>query len=239
MQCTKHDLESVSLLKLKCCPTGNQADATLNLSDTAVRKWTWICVKKLQALKHERIVWPSHWNPSESSRDQETTFAIAVDGVHCRIHEPQHGRCSKNPAFCSHKFKQAGLGYEVAMSIYENRCVWLNGPFPAGQNDVSIFRSALKQKMHAGQLGIANKGYRGEATLLAIPSSHDMDEVREFKGRALARHEKFNGQLKNFGCVSGQFRHHCEGFEKHQMCFEAIAVVCQHQLENGSPLVVV
>jgi len=62
------------------------------------------------------------------------------------------------------------------------------------------------------------------------------------KGRALARHEKFNGQLKNFACLSEHFRHGNDGaqmFDKHKMCFEALAVICQHQLENGSPLVVV
>ena len=89
------------------------------------------------------------------------------------------------------------------MSVFENRCAWVNGPFAAGKHDVSIFRSALKEKMRDSELGIADKGYRGESVLLALPTSHDAAEVREYKSRALAHHEKCNGQLKNFGCLSG------------------------------------
>jgi len=222
---------------LKCYPKENECEAVFGLSDTTVRKWMWCYIKRLQALKETKIVWPVHWNPNESGQEAETTFVVAVDGVHCRIQEPMHGNHSKNPQRCSHKFKQAGLAYEVALSIFENRCVWINGPFAAGKNDVSIFRAALKAKMTAGkELGLADKGCRGEAALLAMASSQDSTEAREFKSRALARHEKFNGQLKNFGCLSEQFRH---GIEKHKMCFEAVAVICQHQLENGSPLMVV
>jgi len=232
--CLEHLLMAAYFLK--CYPKENECEAIFGKSDTTVRKWVWHCIKKLQALKGTKIVWPHAWNPEENRIDAETTFVIAVDGVHCRIQEPKHERYSKNPKCYSHKFKQAGLAYEVALSTFENKCVWINGPFAAGCNDVSIFRAALKAKMVGGKLGLADKGCRGEAALLSMASSQDTPEVREFKGRALARHEKFNGQLKNFGCLSEQFRH---GIEKHKMCFEATAVICQHQLENDSPLVVV
>jgi len=221
---------------LKCYPKEEEAEGIFKLSDRTIRNKVWAYVKKLQALKQEKIVWPDHWNPTESGANPETTFTITVDGIHCRIGEPQHGTYSKNPKFYSHKFKQAGLDYEVAMSTFENKCVWINGPFPAGKNDVSVFRAALNQRMGNGKLGIADKGYRGEGDLLAVPTSHDTPDVREFKSRALARHEKFNGQLKNFGCLSNQFRH---DLSKHQPCFEAVAVICQYQLENGSPLITV
>jgi len=227
---------------LKCYPKANEDEATFKLSDATIRKWIWFYIEKIQALKADKIVWPEHWNPTESPDMDETSFIVTIDGIHCPIHEPKHGRYSKNPQCYSHKFKQAGLAYEVAMSIYENRCVWMNGPFPAGKNDVSIFRSALKNKMPHGKLGIADKGCRGELALLSLPNSHDVEEVRELKGRALARHEKFNGQLKNFAILSGKFRHGLEKdqmLEKHQMAFEAVTVICQHQLENGSPLIAV
>ena len=233
--CFEHMLMACHFLK--CCPAANQSEGLFGLSDTTIRRWVWFYVGKIRALKTAKIVWPEHWNPTNAG--PETTFSLAVDGTHCRIGEPKHDRCSKNQFFCSHKFKQAGLGYEMALSVFENRCIWMNGPFPAGKNDISIFRSALKGKMSAGQLGVADKGCRGECALLSMPNSSDTAEVREFKGRALARHEKFNGQIKNFGCLSGQFRHHQDGFEKHQLCFEAVVVICQHQLENGSPSMVV
>ena len=80
---------------------------------------------------------------------------------------------------------------------------------------------------------VADKGYRGERTLISIPSSQDSNEVRDFKARALSRHETFNGRMKNFDCLAEVFRH---GIEKHQQCFDAVVVICQLQLENGSPL---
>lgn len=226
---------------LKCYPTENQAEAIFNVSDRTYRDRVNIHLRKLQALKAVKIVWPRHWNPRATDGEEETTFIITVDGIHCRIQEPMHGRYSKNPKFYSHKFKQAGLAYEVAVSIFEDRCVWINGPFPAGKNDLSIFRAGLKDRM-AGKLGVGDKGYRGESDLISLPNSQDSEEVREFKSRALARHEKFNGQIKNFACMSEKFHHGGLGqqtFEKHQMCFEAVAVICQYQLENGSPMMVV
>ena len=53
------------------------------------------------------------------------------------------------------------------------------------------------------------------------------------QSRARARHETFNGRIKNFGCLDDRFRH---GMEKHKICFEAVCVIVQYQLENGSPL---
>jgi len=211
---------------LKCYPKEHESEAIFQLSDRTIRKYTWLILEKIQALMETKIVWPETWNAA---------FTVTVDGIHCRIGEPQHGQCSKNAAFYSHKFKQAGLAYEVALSIFENKIVWINGPFAAGKNDVSIFRAGLKQKFEVGKLGVADKGYRGETKMLCLPNSHDTPEVREFKGRALARQENVNSMLKNFGCLSNQFRH---GIEKHQVCFQAVAVICQFQIENGSPLLV-
>ena len=227
--CVEHLLMAAHFLK--CYPKDNQAEGIFKLSDTTIRKWVWLYIEKLQALKQEKIMW-------DACMMSNVIFALSVDGVHCRIFEPNHGRYSKNPAYYSHKFKQAGLDYEVALSVHENKCIWTNGPFPAGKSDISVFRAAngLKAKMvaeSAGKLGIANLGYRGEADLLTTPNSHDDAAVRQFKSRVLARHEKFNGQLKNFGCLSERFRH---GILKHQMCFEAVTVICQYQLENGTPL---
>jgi len=82
--------------------------------------------------------------------------------------------------------------------------------------------------------GIADKGHRGEAELLSIPSSQDIALVRDFKGRVLSRHETFNGRMKNFDCLEDRFRH--RDLIKHKWCFHAVAVIVQLQLEHGSPL---
>ena len=184
-----------------------------------------------------QIVWPERWNPGNPSVDDDDNpdFIITVDGVHCLINEPTHPTMSKNPKYYSHKFHQAAVNYELGISVFGNQLVWMNGPFPAAEHDITVFRKpqGLKSKIPAGKKVIADKGYRGEKTIVSTPSSHDPPGVRKFKSRARARHESFNARLKNFQSLAVRFRH---GVEKHGIVFEAICVICQYQMENGSPL---
>jgi len=157
---------------------------------------------------------------------------MSVDGVHCRVNEPSNPRYSKNPEFYSHKFKHSALDYEIGLSIFENKVVWINGPFPASMHDITVFRSKLKSMIPDGKKVIADNGYNGEQCISA-PNSHDPPELRKFKSRARARHESFNSRLKNFKVLDEKFRH---AIGKHQVIFESVCVICQYQLENGSPL---
>jgi DDE superfamily endonuclease len=153
--------------------------------------------------------------------------------VHCRINEPRHPTLSKNPKFYSHKFKQAALNYELAISIIDGHLIWVNGPFPAATHDVTVFRRDLKAKIpHGGKL-IGDKGYLGEQNLISTPNSTDPRDVRKFKSRARSRHETFNAKVKTFECISGQFHH---GIAKHKIAFEAVCVICQYETELTSPL---
>jgi len=112
--------------------------------------------------------------------------------------------------------------------------VWTNGPFKAGKHtDIKVFRAALKGKIPKGKLVIADLGYRGEKLIIATPNSHDTVEAREFKSRALARHESFNGVIKQFQCLARRFRH---GMKKHKMCFEAACVIGVYMIEDDRPL---
>lgn len=153
---------------------------------------------------------------------------FTVDGTHCRFRDPG------DPKFYSHKFGKAAVNYELALSIFEDSLVWMSGPYPAGKNDISVFREGgLKDKIAAGMKGVADNGYRGEKLVLTMSNKLDTKEVKDFKRRARARHETFNGRLKSFQCLDVRFRH---DIKKHKMAFEAVAVVCQYQMENGSPL---
>lgn len=165
--------------------------------------------------------------------DDVPIFLISVDGVHCRCYEPWHPLHSKNPEYYSHKFHQAGLTYELGIAVYESKLVWINGPFPAGQNDITVYRKALKAKIPDGKKVIGDRGYRGEKATIRLPNSHNTKKVRQFMGRARARHESFNSRIKNFAVLSERFRH---GEEKHKWCFEAVCVIVQYQMDNGSPL---
>ena len=234
---------------LACYPTEDEAESTfakcpfVQPCKETWSHWVWTIIANISALMPEVIVWPSKWDNPDADTDDETIFIFTVDGIHCLIEEPTLGDFAKNWKFYSHKFHAAGLDYEVGISIFEQKCVWINGPYGAGKNDVSVFRHKLKPLLQQARensqvkhRGIADRGYRGERALLSVPSSMDTPEVRYFKQRALSRHENFNGRLKNFDCLEERFRH---SIKKHKHCFNSCAVIVQLQLENGSPLFVV
>jgi hypothetical protein len=178
---------------------------------------------------------------------------------------------SKNPAWYSHKFKQAAVDYEIGISIFTQQVVWISGPHKGSRHDITIFREeeeegkedeedqdeeegedglpplgneavvevedqhhgGLKTRMPAGKYAIGDKGYRGEPGMISTPNSHDPPEVRKFKGRARARQETFNARIKTFACLEKRFHH---GLSKQKITFEAVCVIVQYQMENGSPL---
>lgn len=119
------------------------------------------------------------------------------------------------------------------MSVFHNRLVWMNGPFKAGKPDIAIFNEGLTALIPDGRKVIGDNGYVGHKDKLTTPNRHDDPAVRKFKGRARARQESFNCRIKNYTILDKKFRH---GVPKHEIVFEAVCVICQYQLENGSPL---
>lgn len=185
-----------------------------------------------------QIVWPSEQSLAvESDSDRYdgngARFLLTVDGVHCRIDELKHHEYSKNTAYYSHKFKQAGLNYEIGLSLTESKILWVNGPFPAATHDITVFRRDLIHKIPAGMKAIGDSGYRGEPEFIATKSRLDPPIVRKFKSRARSRHETVNNRIKKFNCIKEQFRH---GIEKHKTVFEAVCVLCQYEFEYDKPL---
>jgi hypothetical protein len=90
-----------------------------------------------------------------------------VDGTHCVTRELKHPTLSKNPKLYSHKTYQPGVDYEIALDLWKDRVVWVRGPFPASEGDITIFREqGLMDKMPLGKLGVGDKGYRGEGASL-------------------------------------------------------------------------
>jgi hypothetical protein len=112
----------------------------------------------------------------------------------------------------------------------------MNGPLPAGDHDINVFRDkGLKDKIPAGKRPLVTMDI-----VERMPSSvhlmHMMKPKYESSKVALdesSRHESFNAGLKAFWCFDVRFRH---GIENHRIVFEAVCVICQFQLENGSPL---
>jgi len=194
--------------------------------EKTLRNHIWKYVKAIAALKGEKIVWDIDHNPE--------TFLISVDGVHFRVYEPRNQPSAK---WCSYKFNSAGLAYEIGLSIYHSKVVWINGPFHASVHDLTIYQkpNGLKSKMPAGKKAVADRGYVGEAGArnLSMRNTFDSKAVRDFKRRVRARHENFNARLKSFQILDGCFRH---GVKKHKTVFEAVCVIVQYDMENGHPL---
>ena len=158
---------------------------------------------------------------------------MTVDGVLCPYKEVGG---HKNPKFFSFKHKRAGLLYEIAMAIFEDRCVWISGPLPGGEtNDKGHFNRGLRQRIPQGKKFVGDSAYgsREDAHIGTWRRDEDPEHLRLFKRRALARHEAFNGRMKRFKTLSTVFRSSVDG---HKSAFYAIAVLCQYEMELGSPL---
>ena len=196
--------------------------------------YLWLWIKKIQALKADKIVWFD-----ELDNPQGPIFCITVDGVDCRLNEVKHPETPYDKGYFSHKFKHCAAKYELGISTFHSKLVWMNGPFPGGRHDLTIFREdGLKAKIKPGKMVIADGGYRNsdcpdEVEMIAIPDSMDSEELYNFKIRARQRHETFNGRIKHFRCLSDTFHH---SFEQHKVAFEAVCVIVQYQMDNGAKL---
>ena len=164
----------------------------------------------------------------------EHNHILSVDTIHCRVHELSDFELRKE--FSSHKFSlKAALSYEIGIALFRKKVCWLNGPFPAAVNDITIYRQALMDKIPIGKKVIADRMYMSEASpgdTISCRNRFDTPEVKEFKKRGRARHETFNAGIKKFACMR-EWRHE---FEKHVIAFEAIIVVLQCNLDCGDEL---
>lgn len=143
---------------------------------------------------------------------------------------------SKCKRFYSHKFRSAGLRYEVGICILTGHIVWVNGPFRCGMNDLQISRQALIGALEEGEMVEADRGYRGEHLKIKTPSSLHVhsEKARKMKQNVRSRHETVNERFKNFSVMHNEFRH--PELLKHSSCFRAVAVITQLAIEDGDPL---
>ena len=217
----------MALHTLKKYPTDKEREGPWDLPIAVARERVWYILEKIQALKHEKIVWPDDW--------EDDIWIITVDGTHCWINEPQHPDWSQDKEYYSHKYNKAGINYELGIAISSSDLVWMNGPFKAGCSDKKIFNEkGLKAKLKSlGKKAIGDQGYNGDHDVISTFNAHDTKNVKKFKSRALKRHETFNGMTKRFDCLDGRFWHEPKKFAT---CFEAVCVLCQYQLEYELPL---
>jgi hypothetical protein len=220
---TKLDYLFWALFFLRRYPLESDLAARLGKDPTTVRKWVWTIIFGLQGLKAEKIKFPED--------GFELTFIISVDGTDCPIEEPR----PFDKAWFSNKFKGPGVKYEVALDVLTGECVWINGPFKASKSEVTIYRNGLKHLIPEGKLVVADKALRGEPATASVPNHLDDEDVAELKKCIRARQETFFSRMKAFHVLKEPFRHK-PVLEKHKACFEAVAVLIQYGILNGSPL---
>lgn len=82
-----------------------------------------------------RLLFQVKWE-NRLNADKGKTCKVTVDGTDCQIFEPR----PFSKQWYSHKFKKAGVRYEVAVCIQTGWIVWINGPYPCGAwPDIKIF----------------------------------------------------------------------------------------------------
>jgi len=198
--------------------------SSFHVCEDTVSRWTWFYVKKIQALKEAKIRWDVIANSPDA-------VPVSDDGVHCRIGEPRKQPSTK---WSSQKYgKKAALTYEIGIAIRHNQVVLINGPYPAAMNDMAMFNSAngVGPRLLPGQQAVADRAYSGPQVI--IRNEHDLPAVKAFKKRVRARHETFNGRIKNFNILEARFRNEVG---KHKAVFEACCVIVQYDMETGRPL---
>ena len=192
----------------------------------------------------KKIIW------DHTLEDANTeVFAISLDSTDFRMWERKHPVSPRDNGQCSKKFNHDAAKYEIALSLFRAKCIHIAGPYRGGMHDLEVFRGGgLKEKLKRNQerlkchqnkpkRAIVDRGYRtsreDEEGMLSYPDNMDSKELGNFKSRGRLHQETFNWRLKLFCSLSDTFRH---GFDKHKFVFEAIVVIVQYQMDNGSEI---
>ena len=162
---------------------------------------------------------------------------ISIDGIDCLCSEPY----PFSTDIFSKKFN-GGIKYEVGICIKTGFIVWINGPFPACNSEATIFQNDLATRIEDWEFVEADTGLQG-CNKARIQHQGISTVERKDKSILRGRHENVNGRLKvlHFNVLVSYFNHDSrrvrqEMFDKHCMCFAAVAVITQFKMEHGESL---
>jgi hypothetical protein len=159
--------------------------------------------------------------------DTGQTCLTTVDGVDFQIQEPTPW----SSAWCSHKFRSAGLRYEIAICIATGWIVHFNGPFECGSwPDRKIFKQKLKYRLEKHEKVVADRGYK-YIREICNPDQGTVEQ-KIAMGKARARHETVNGRIKSWSSCRQIFRH---SHHKHHLVLRSVMVIEQIKMQNGKP----
>ena len=167
--------------------------------------WQW--VRMIAAQKEHKIIWPT----KEFENPNSQKFLASVNGVDFEVWEGKHPTLPHDRTNVSHKFKKAAVKHGITVDTHGSRVVWLSEPHCGGVHDKTIHLEGLSAKVPEGKFIIAC-GVCGGANAtpadhkkMALPSSIDKGELRNFKARVRSRHETFNGRIWDFSVLSNSF----------------------------------
>lgn len=100
-----------------------------------------------------------------------------------------------SPNMYSKKLNGLGTKYEVGCCIKTGFIVWINGPFPAGNSEKTIFRNGLLTQLEDWELVECDTGLRG-VEHVRIPEHGLTDGERKQKSQIRGRHENVNGCIR-------------------------------------------
>jgi hypothetical protein len=195
-------------------------------------KHLWVWIGRIAQLKHKVIVWPEEWNGNNNVQ----IYCASIDGTDFNVWEKKHPTLTIDKDQCSKKYKHGALKYQIVLSVHNAKCVAIFGPRRGGEHDQTMLHnSGILDKLREGNLVIVDRGYidQNHKNKLAWPNIQNSPAVTNFESRTRLRQETFNGRLKFFSILKKQFSH---GQEKHKIAFEAVLVIVQYQMDNGSPI---
>ena len=128
---------------------------------------------------------------------------ITVDGTVFSVRESKPFW----PGWYLHKFKGAGVRYEIGVAISTGWIVWANGPYACGEwPDQKIANHLLKRMLDRGERYICDGGYNDLVGPNRRPTGHHYFGDR-MEAMARARHETINSRFKEFKCLRIKYRH--------------------------------
>lgn len=168
-----------------------------------------------------QIIWENRF---DSSVVGQTCFC-SIDGIDFKIEEPT----PFSAQWFSHKFRAAGLRYEVGLNIRTGHIVWSFGGYPCGAyTDLKLARESYVFSVNRGEKTLADKIYK-DATFFILPN----DDNKDIHSRIMSRHETVNKRLRQFNILKNTFRH---DISKHPIVFHSVVNLTQLIIQNGQPL---
>lgn len=135
------------------------------------------------------------WENRKAEARRGQTCCTTIDGVDFKINEP----APFSAKWFSHKFKAAGLRYEIGLCIRTGHIVWANG---GACSDLKMANDLFVQFLDAGERCVADKAYRNPRHFIT-PKAIGVQRHR----RLMSCHETINKRIKQFNILVAPFRH--------------------------------